>query len=88
MAESIIPMGQVKYLTTSVTCTITTLDNNVYIYETSYPFRLPQGSQLLYARIRAATVYLTWNENTRKMYICCAKEKPVEGTYDIDVFYI
>lgn len=88
MAESKIKMGQVKYLSTSITCPIATSDNGVYIHETNYPNVIPSGSKIINASLRRATTFISWNEDTRKMYLWSEVERPVSATYTIDIWYI
>ena len=75
----------VKYVDTTVTGAIDTLDNGIYILETSFT-SLPTGAIYLHTLTNSATVWATENYSTNKIYLCCNVSK-ASATYNLRVFY-
>ena len=78
--------NKIKYIDTTITGAINTLDNGVYILEANMPASLPEGSVVITVEVKAATIFASINTTTNKLYLYCMVQK-VSAAYSIRVFY-
>ena len=78
--------NKIKYIDTTVTGAINTLDNGVYILETSMPSGLPAGSVVITVEVKSATIFASVNATTNKLYLYCMVQK-ASATHNIRVYY-
>ena len=79
----------VRYIDTSITGSITTLDNGVYILESGFPSALPTDAKIVNAdTLGSATVFVKVNHTKKKFYLCSHVQKTNNANYPIRVWYI